>query len=66
MAEAKITPEEQRARDAAVQEARDREMQSKLEKAYESSRTTPKAKGGSVSARADGCCAKGKTRGKMY
>jgi hypothetical protein len=25
-----------------------------------------KAKGGSVSARADGCCTKGKTRGKMY
>jgi hypothetical protein len=24
-----------------------------------------KAKGGSVSARADGCCTKGKTRGKM-
>jgi hypothetical protein len=24
-----------------------------------------KAKGGSVSARADGCCSKGKTRGKM-
>lgn len=25
-----------------------------------------KAKGGSVSSRADGCCTKGKTRGKMY
>ena len=25
-----------------------------------------KASGGSASARADGCCTKGKTRGKMY
>jgi hypothetical protein len=30
------------------------------------SKPIKKAKGGSVSARADGCCTKGKTRGKMY
>lgn len=63
----KISPEEQRARDAAVQEARDREMQPKLDKAYEKSRTTF-AKGGAVgsaSRRADGAAQRGKTRGKV-
>ena len=65
----KVSPEERRARDAAVQEARDKEMQQKLDKAYEDSRTSLKAKGGSVSSassRADGCACKGKTKGKMY
>lgn len=64
----KISPEERRARDAAVQEARDREMQQKLDKAYEDSRTTLKAGGGkigSASKRADGAAIKGKTRGTM-
>ena len=64
----KISPEERRARDAAVQEARDREMQPKLDEAYEKARTTLKAKGGvigSASRRADGIASKGKTRGKM-
>lgn len=63
-----ITPEERRARDAAVQEARDREMQQKLDDAYNKSRTTPMAKGGKVSSasrRADGIATKGKTRGKV-
>jgi hypothetical protein len=61
-----------------MQEAKDRKMAPKLEKAYNDSLTTtvpapmpaasePKkmAKGGSASSRADGCCTKGKTRGKM-
>ena len=64
----KISPEEQRARDAAVEAARDREMQPKLDKAYEKSRTSMMAKGGKVSsasARADGIATKGKTRGKV-
>ena len=64
----KITPEERRAREAAVQEARDREMQPKLDQAYENARTTLRAKGGkisSASARADGIATKGKTRGTM-
>lgn len=64
----KISPEEQRARDAAVQEARDREMQPKLDAAYENSRTTLRAKGGSVSSasrRADGIAQRGKTRGRV-
>lgn len=68
MAEVKISIEEQRARDAAVQEARDREAQAKLDKAYEASRTTLKAKGGvisSASRRADGAALKGKTRGRV-
>ena len=60
----KISPEEQRARDAAVQEARDREMQPKVDKAYEKSRTSLMAKGGFVRS-ADGIAQKGKTRGKI-
>ena len=64
----KITPEEQRARDAAVQEARDREMAPKMEKAYEKSRTSLMSAGGKVgsaSRRADGIAQRGKTRGKV-
>ena len=64
----KITPEERRAREAAVQEARDREMQPKLDQAYENARTTLRAKGGKISSaskRADGIATKGKTRGTM-
>jgi hypothetical protein len=63
-----ITEAEKRAREAAVQEARDRENQAKLEKAYEASRTTLKAKGGKISSaskRGDGIATKGKTRGTM-
>lgn len=51
----------------ARQEARDMAEQKKLDKAYESSRTTPYAGGGSVgsaSRRADGIAVKGKTKGK--
>ena len=51
----------QRAISSGMREARDeirRETKGKAPKAY--------AKGGTASSRADGCCAKGKTRGKMY
>lgn len=47
-----------------TQQARDAAAQPKLDEAYEKSRTTFAA-GGSASARADGCCQRGKTRGKM-
>jgi len=40
-------------------------MQNKVDKAYEDARKNM-AKGGTASSRADGCCTKGKTRGKMY
>jgi Na+/glutamate symporter len=52
----------------AKQEAKDSADRKKQDKAYNESLTTEnKAKGGMVSAsrRADGCCTKGKTRGKM-
>lgn len=49
----------------AKQDAKDRAAAKKQEKAYNKSLTTEnKAKGGYVKA-ADGCCSKGKTRGKM-
>ncbi len=49
----------------AKQEAKDRENQPKIDEAYEKSRTTPYAKGGTASARADGIAARGKTKGTM-
>ena len=49
----------------AKQEAKDREDQPKVDRAYDRSRTTPYAKGGSASSRADGIAQRGKTRGKM-
>ena len=49
----------------AKQEAQDKEDQPKIDRAYEKSRTTPYAKGGSASARADGIAQRGKTRGTM-
>jgi Na+/glutamate symporter len=52
----------------AKQDAKDSATAKKQDKAYNESLTTEnKAKGGMVSAsrRADGCCTKGKTRGKM-
>ena len=49
----------------AKQEAKDRENQPKIDEAYEKSRTTPYAKGGSASARADGIAQRGKTRGTI-
>jgi hypothetical protein len=52
----------------AKQDAQDSATAKKQDKAYNESLTTEnKAKGGMVSAsrRADGCCTKGKTRGKM-
>lgn len=53
----------------AKQEARDRDNQSKVDRAYERSRTTPYKAGGNVSSsasrRADGIAQRGKTRGTM-
>ena len=49
----------------AKQEAKDREDQPKVDRAYDRSRTTPYAKGGSASSRADGIAQRGKTRGTM-
>lgn len=52
----------------AKQEARDRENQPKVDRAYERSRTTPYKAGGNVSSaskRADGCAQRGKTKGTM-
>ena len=52
----------------AKQEARDRENQPKVDRAYERSRTTPYKAGGNVSSaskRADGIAQKGKTKGTM-
>ena len=50
-----------RAREQAMEQAEQR----KLDAAYERSRTTPYAKGGSASSRADGIAQRGKTRGVM-
>ena len=49
----------------AKQEAKDRENQPKVDEAYEKSRTTPYAKGGSASSRADGIAQRGKTKGTI-
>jgi hypothetical protein len=52
----------------AKQEARDRENQPKIDRAYDNSRTTPMKAGGSVSSaskRADGIAQRGKTKGTM-
>ena len=49
----------------AKQEAKDRENQPKVDEAYEKSRTTPYAKGGSASSRADGIAQRGKTKGTL-
>ena len=53
----------------AKQEARDRDNQSKVDSAYERSRTTPYKAGGNVassaSRRADGIAQRGKTKGTM-
>ena len=52
----------------AKQEARDRENQPKVDRAYERSRTTPFKSGGNVSSaskRADGIAQRGKTKGTM-
>lgn len=49
----------------AKQEAKDREDQPKINEAYEKSRTTPYAKGGTASSRADGIASRGKTKGTM-
>ena len=68
----KISEAERRMREQAVQEARDRAMQPKLDAAYEKSLTTTevapvkKAKGGmTASKRADGIAQRGKTRGTI-
>ena len=54
------------ATDLARDDAREMKMQEQNEKASrEASRDMGMAKGGSASSRADGCCVKGKTRGKM-
>ena len=50
----------------SMQEAKDAEMQPKIRKAYEDSKNYKSGgKVSSASSRADGCCIKGKTRGKM-
>jgi hypothetical protein len=52
--------------DIARDDAREMKMQEQNEKASDAaSKDMGFAKGGSASARADGCCTKGKTRGKM-
>jgi hypothetical protein len=52
--------------DLARDEAREMKSQNENEKASDAaSKDMGFAKGGSASARADGCCTKGKTRGKM-
>lgn len=64
----KVSAAEQRIRDRAMQEARDKNMLDQTERAYEASRTTPMkgmAKGGSASSRADGIAQRGKTRGTL-
>ena len=74
MSDKKMTPEEKQ----MLQEAKDKKMAPKLEKAYNQSLTNtapapapvatpPKrmAKGGTASARADGCAIQGRTIGKM-
>ena len=65
-----ITPEERARRERDVQEAKDTAEAPKVDKAYMESLTstepTKKASGGmTASARADGICQRGKTRGKM-
>ena len=57
-----VTPKQRY--DMEKQVASDREAAA-VEKAYEKSRTTPYAKGGSASSRADGIAQRGKTRGTM-
>ena len=57
-AEDAITPEERARRAEMVQDVRD-------EKDREKIKAMGFAKGGSASARADGCAQRGKTRGKM-
>ena len=53
--------------DIARDEAREMKMQEQNEKASDAaSKDMGFAKGGTASSRADGCCTKGKTRGKMY
>ena len=52
--------------DRARDDAREMKMQQQNEKASnEASKDMGFAKGGTASSRADGCCVKGKTRGKM-
>lgn len=53
--------------DRARDDAREMKTQQQNEKASnEASKDMGFAKGGTASSRADGCCTKGKTRGKMY
>lgn len=65
-----VTPEERKRREQDIQAAKDAADQSKIDKAYMDSLTSTqpagKAEGGmTASARADGICQRGKTRGKM-
>ena len=60
---------EKNSTDRARDDAAEMKMLLQTEKAYNASKSSPDnlAKGGmTASARADGCCTKGKTRGKMY
>jgi hypothetical protein len=63
-----VTPEIRAKRKAMMEMAADEADQPKKDAAYEASRTTDMKKGGKVSSasrRADGCCTKGKTKGKF-
>lgn len=60
-----VTPEIRAKRAAMIQEAKDKAMQEAAGVAYDKAMPAPYKKGGSVSKRADGCCVKGKTKGKM-
>jgi hypothetical protein len=57
----KLTAEEQ----ALLQEAKDKEAEKAAGAAYDKAMPAPYKNGGSVSSRADGIAAKGKTRGKI-
>lgn len=62
-----VTPEIRAKRAEMVQSAKDEAATKSANEAYDKAMPTPEkyAKGGSVSKRADGCCIKGKTKGKM-
>ena len=53
-------------RSNVLQDANDAKLRKFEDKAFEDSKKPPKfAKGGSASARADGCAQRGKTKGRM-
>ena len=61
-----ITPEIRAKRAIMMQDVKDKAMQDAAGAAYDKAMPVPgMKKGGTASSRADGCCIKGKTRGKM-